>query len=136
MKQFFFRLFTVLVLAIFSPSFIQGFGDFPKVQTGSRLPGVWLHSLCLLLFFFSSTPNTPKSPQTTRKLSTLLQKTQKNKRPLASIQQMINKCRIRLTRSLDGPCLQHIVKLTRSFVLPLQRIRYKRFCHTTFILSI
>ena len=55
---------------------------------------------------------------------------------LASIQQMINKCRIRLTRSLDGPCLQHIVKLTRSFVLPLQRIRYKRFCHTTFILSI
>ena len=23
-----------------------------KIQTGSRLPGVWLHSLCLLSLFF------------------------------------------------------------------------------------
>ena len=31
----------------------RGLGTSPTIQTGSRLPGVWLHSLCLLFLVFA-----------------------------------------------------------------------------------
>lgn len=73
--------------------------------------------------------------QTTHKIEPWKKFLQK-KRPLASTQQMTNECRIRLMQSLDSPRPRHIVIHTRPFVLPLQRIRYKRFCHTTFISTV